>query len=55
MYANIYQYTQSIPNYKSFDFFNIKFDHSSYSKFYTKYYFFFVVYWFINKSSSRVT
>jgi len=29
--------TQFIPNCKSFDFFNIKFDHSSYSKFCTKY------------------
>jgi len=26
------RYTPSIPNYKSFDFFNFKFDHSSYSK-----------------------
>jgi len=33
-------YTQSIPNCKSFDFFNIKFDHSSYSKFCKKYHFF---------------
>jgi len=32
--------TQYIPNCKSFDFFNIKFDHSSYSKFYSKYHFF---------------
>jgi hypothetical protein len=32
--------TRSIPNYKSFNFLNIKFDHSSYSKFCTKYYFF---------------
>jgi len=53
-YYLILSYTQSIPNCKSFDFFNIKFDHSSYSKFYTKYHFF-VVYWFINKSSSRMT
>ena len=24
--------TPSVPNYRSFDFFNLKFDHSSYSK-----------------------
>jgi len=47
-------YTQFIPNCKSFDFFNIKFDHSSYLKFCIKYHFF-VVYWFINKSSSKMT
>ena len=34
------QCTQSILNCKSFDFFNIKFDHSSYSKFCTKYHLF---------------
>ena len=27
-------HTPSVPNYKSFDFFNLKFDHSSYSKIY---------------------
>jgi hypothetical protein len=32
--------TQSIPNYKTFDFFNTKFDHSFYSKIYAKYNFF---------------
>jgi len=46
--------TQSVPNCKSFDFFNINFDHSSYSKFYTKYHFFCCVL-VINKSSSRMT
>ena len=46
--------TQSIPNYKTFDFFDIKFDHSSYSKICVKYHFFVVV-WFINKNSSRMT
>ena len=32
--------TQSILNYKTFDFFDIKFDHSSYSKICVKYHFF---------------
>ena len=32
--------TPSVPNYRSFDFFNLKFDHSSYSKICTKYQFF---------------
>jgi hypothetical protein len=32
--------TQSIPNYKTFDFFDTKFDHSSYSRIYVKYHFF---------------
>jgi len=31
--------TQSILNYKTFDFFDIKFYHSSYSKIYVKYFF----------------
>ena len=34
------QHTPSVPNYKSFDFFNPKFDHSSYSKIYAKHHFF---------------
>ena len=29
-----------VPNYRSFDFFDPKFDHSSYSKIYAKYHFF---------------
>ena len=33
--------TQSIPNYKSFYFFDIKFDHSSYLKFCAKFQIFF--------------
>ena len=32
--------TPSVSNYRSFDFFNPKFDHSSYSKIYAKYHFF---------------
>jgi hypothetical protein len=32
--------TKSIPNYSSFDFFNPKFDHSSYLKICVKYHFF---------------
>jgi hypothetical protein len=43
--------TPSIPNYNSFDFFDPKFDHSSYSKIYAKYHIFCCV--FINKSSSK--
>jgi hypothetical protein len=36
-----YKVTPSIPNYKTFDFFDIKFDHSSYSKnFFAKHHFF---------------
>ena len=46
--------TLSIPNYRSFDFFDIKFDHSSYSKIYVKYHFF-VSACFINTSTSRIT
>ena len=42
--------TKSVPNYRSFDFFDLKFDHSSYSKIYVKYPFF-VMACFINKSS----
>ena len=34
------QATQSILNCKTFDFFDTKFDHSSYSKIYVKYHFF---------------
>ena len=33
--------TPFVPNYCSFDFFNLKFDHSFYSKICTKYYFFY--------------
>ena len=36
----MYKYTPSVPNYRSFDFFNPKFDNSSYSKIYAKYHFF---------------
>jgi hypothetical protein len=32
--------TQFIPNYKTFDFFDTKFDHSFYLKNYAKYHFF---------------
>jgi hypothetical protein len=35
------QATQFISNYKTFDFFDIKFDHSSYSKICAKYQFFY--------------
>ena len=31
--------TPSVSNYRSFDFFDLKFDHSSYLKNYTKYHF----------------
>jgi len=40
-------------NYKTFDFFDTKFDHSSDLKFYK--YHFFVVAYFINKSSLKMT
>ena len=33
-------HTPSLPNYKSFDFFNLKFNHSSYLKICVKYHFF---------------
>ena len=46
--------TLSVSNYRSFDFFYLKFDHSSYSKNYAKYNFFFVVDCFINTRSSRM-
>ena len=36
----VVHYTPSVPNYRSFDFFHLKFDHSSYSKIYAKYHFF---------------
>ena len=38
--CEILHITSSIPNYKTFDFFDTKFDHSSYSKIYVKYHFF---------------
>jgi len=46
--------TRSIPNYKTFDFFYIKFDHLLYSKFYINYYFF-IMTCFTNKNSLRIT
>ena len=45
----LYNTTPSIPNYRSFDFFNPKFDHSSYLKICAKHHFF-VVACFINTS-----
>jgi len=49
-----YIITPSVLSYRSFDFFNIKFDHLSHSKIYVKYHFFIVVF-FINTSPSRIT
>jgi hypothetical protein len=37
--VDLLSFTQSISNYKIFDFSNIKFDHSSYLKIYVKYHF----------------
>ena len=45
----------SVTNYRSFDFFDPKFDHSSYPKICAKYITSFVVACFINTSSSRTT
>ena len=42
-YSTKIKNTPSVSNYKSFDFFNLKFDHSSYSKICTKYRFFYHV------------
>ena len=42
--------TPSVPNYRSFDFFDTKFDHSSYSKICAKHHFF-IVACFISTSS----
>jgi hypothetical protein len=39
--AHVLSGTPSIPNYKTFDFFDTKFDHSSYSKICAKYKFFY--------------
>ena len=46
--------TPSVSNYRSIDFFYSKFDYSSYLKIYVNYHIF-VVSYFINTTSSKIT
>jgi hypothetical protein len=54
-YLFCYTSAKYVLNYSLFDFFYSKFDHSSYLKFYVKYYFFLLWLALLTKNSSRIT